>query len=174
MVRNEHGFVLGCRNRRHGPFVGDVPIASLVGVMLLVCQSTFSWSSLRLWNKISKVDVAVIALVSFVTVYRDLAQAVVAGTVVSALDFAWKQSADLSISSISVDKARRKVYTVKGPLFFGSTGKFSTLFGSKRDPDQVVTLDYFVIIATESVGRARGAVCFSFSWLTLARAPTSL
>jgi MFS superfamily sulfate permease-like transporter len=66
---------------------------------------------------------------------------VVAGTVVSALDFAWKQSADLSISSISVDKARRKVYTVKGPLFFGSTGKFSTLFDSKRDPDQVV-LDF--------------------------------
>jgi SulP family sulfate permease len=30
---------------------------------------------------------------------------------------------------------------VKGPLFFGSTGKFSTLFDSKRDPDQVV-LDF--------------------------------
>ena len=34
------------------PLLSSVPIASLVGVMLLVCQSTFSWSSLRLMRKI--------------------------------------------------------------------------------------------------------------------------
>ena len=44
--------------------------------MLLVCQSTFAWSSLRLVNKIPKTDLVCIALVSLMTVYRDLAQAV--------------------------------------------------------------------------------------------------
>ena len=56
------------------PLLGNVPIAALVGVMLLVCQSTFAWSSLRLVNKIPKVDLFCIAVVSLVTVYRDLAQ----------------------------------------------------------------------------------------------------
>ena len=74
------------------PLLGQVPIAALVGVMLLVCQSTFAWSSLRLVNKIPKTDLVCIALVSLVTVYRDLAQAVGIGTIVSALSFAWKQS----------------------------------------------------------------------------------
>jgi SulP family sulfate permease len=62
------------------PLLATVPVASLVGIMLLVCQATFSWSSLRLIRKIPRLDAAVIALVSILTVERDLAQAVVAGT----------------------------------------------------------------------------------------------
>merc|ERR1719469_407233 len=62
------------------PLLGAVPVASLVGVMLLVCQSTFSWSSLRVFHKIPKIDAFIIALVSFITVKDDLAKAVVAGT----------------------------------------------------------------------------------------------
>ena len=38
------------------PLLGQVPVASLVGVMLLVCYSTFSWSSLRIMRKIPKTD----------------------------------------------------------------------------------------------------------------------
>lgn len=65
------------------PLLGQVPIAALVGVMLLVCQSTFSWSSLRLAGRIPKVDLFCVAIVSLVTVFRDLAQAVGVGTIVS-------------------------------------------------------------------------------------------
>jgi SulP family sulfate permease len=121
------------------PLLGAVPMASLVGVMLLVCQSTFSWSSLRIINKIPKLDAAVIALVSVITVQRDLAQAVVAGTIASALGFAWKQSTNLSASSAMVYD--RKLYRLNGPLFFGSTTEFSGLFDSKADPEKIV-LDF--------------------------------
>ena len=38
------------------PLLGQVPVASLVGVMLLVCYSTFSWSSLRIMRKIPRTD----------------------------------------------------------------------------------------------------------------------
>ena len=53
---------------------GQVPIAALVGVMLLVCQSTFSWSSLRVMRKIPRADALVIVLVSAVTVTQNLAK----------------------------------------------------------------------------------------------------
>jgi MFS superfamily sulfate permease-like transporter len=56
------------------PAPGQVPIAALVGVMLLVCQSTFSWSSLRVMRKIPRADALVIVLVSAVTVTQNLAK----------------------------------------------------------------------------------------------------
>lgn len=119
------------------PLLGTVPVASLVGVMLLVCQATFSWSSLRIMRKIPKLDAFVIALVSILTVERDLAQAVVAGTLVSAAGFAWKQSTRLNANSRMTDTGI-KVYNLNGPLFFGTTTQFSTLFDVKHDPAETV------------------------------------
>jgi SulP family sulfate permease len=121
------------------PLLGGVPVASLVGVMLLVCQSTFSWSSLRLVTKIPKLDAAVIVLVSIVTVQKDLAAAVLAGTIASALGFAYKQSTSLT-ATFSGDE-KKKVYNLQGPLFFGSTNQFDSVFSSKVDPNTVV-LDF--------------------------------
>lgn len=120
------------------PLLGKVPVAALVGVMLLVCRATFSWSSLRIMNKIPKLDAAVIALVSILTVERDLAQAVVAGTLVSAAGFAWKQSTRLMANSSMTDNGNVKVYKLNGPLFFGSTSQFAEIFDVRHDPADVI------------------------------------
>mmetsp|Transcript_12999 Transcript_12999/g.22913 ORF Transcript_12999/g.22913 Transcript_12999/m.22913 type:complete len:637 (+) Transcript_12999:32-1942(+) len=63
------------------PLLGQIPVVALAGVMLLVCQSTFSWGSLRLLGKVPNLDAFIIALVTFVTVKDDLAKAVLVGTV---------------------------------------------------------------------------------------------
>jgi SulP family sulfate permease len=130
------------------PLLGSVPIAAMVGVMFTVCQSTFSWSSLRIINKIPKLDAAVIFLVSFITVKDDLAKAVVAGVIASALGFAWNQSTSITASEGMIPRPNTskstsneknwKCYSINGPLFFGSTTQFSTLFNVKNDPQDVV------------------------------------
>ena len=129
------------------PLLGQVPIASLVGVMLVVCQGTFAWSSLRIMRKIPRVDALVVLAVSYITVVADLAVAVVAGTILSALAFAWKQSTSIAASvdrpesaaSSSTSAARPwPTYRVKGPLFFASTARFADLFDAKGDPDDVI------------------------------------
>jgi len=127
------------------PLLGQVPIATLVGVMFLVCHSTFAWSSLRLVGRIPRVDLLIIALVSAVTVFKDLAVAVTAGTVVSALSFAWQQSTAITAETSTATAAKGrlipqtwKTYRLKGPLFFGSTQAFSGLFRPKNDPSDVV------------------------------------
>jgi len=134
------------------PLLGQVPVAALVGVMLLVCQSTFSWSSLRLIGRIPMLDAAIILLVSAVTVFEDLAKAVLIGTVVSALGFAWKQSTSIyasitSTTSNSDDSVTKegdvaaesiRIYGIRGPLFFGSTTQFLSLFDPKNDPENIV------------------------------------
>lgn len=137
------------------PLLANVPVAALVGVMLTVCQSTFSWSSLRILHKIPKLDAAVIFLVSFVTVKDDLAKAVFAGVIASALGFAWKQSRAITatISEVKPPPQRKtsargkqqlwKSYKIQGPLFFGSTTSFARLFqNAARDDPENVVLDF--------------------------------
>ena len=135
------------------PLLANIPVAALVGVMLTVCQSTFSWSSLRILHKIPRLDAAVIFLVSFVTVRDDLAKAVCAGVIASALGFAWKQSQAISATTSDVaDPAGSrggrnaepwKSYRIKGPLFFGSTTSFAKLFqGNIKDDPENVVLDF--------------------------------
>ncbi|MFT6901210.1 MAG: SulP family sulfate permease, partial [Colwellia sp.] len=69
--------------------IEQIPLAALVGVMFIVVIGTFEWSSFRILGKVPKADAFVIILVSGVTVYSDLAIAVVVGVIVSALVFAW-------------------------------------------------------------------------------------
>ena len=78
------------------PLLGQIPVVALAGVMLLVCQSTFAWGSLRLVGKVPNIDLLTIAVVSLVTIKDDLAKAVVYGTIMSALSFAYKQSTAIS------------------------------------------------------------------------------
>ena len=124
------------------PLLGNLPVAALVGVMLTVCQSTFSWSSLRIINKIPKLDAAIIFLVSFITVKDDLAKAVVAGVITNALGFAWRQSTSIRARESTVkvpgQKQQWKLYNLNGPLFFASTTQFSNIFDVKNDTNDVI------------------------------------
>lgn len=124
------------------PLLANIPVAALVGVMLCVCQSTFSWSSLRILHKIPKLDTAIIFLVSFITVKDDLAKAVVTGVIASALGFAWKQSTEITAATQEATKKSWKTYSIKGPLFFGSTTSFSKLFSNLRDDPSDVVIDF--------------------------------
>jgi len=117
-------------------YIERVPIAALVGVMFMVVVGTFAWSSFRIWNKIPRTDAFVLVLVSSLTVIFDLAIAVFAGVIVSALVFSWENA-----KRIRARKRMRedgtKIYEIWGPLFFGSISAFNEKFDVKNDPDQV-------------------------------------
>jgi sulfate permease, SulP family len=119
------------------PIIEMVPVAALVGVMFMVVLGTFEWSSLNIMNKVPVSDVFIVILVSAVTVFTDLAMAVFVGVIVSALVFAWKH-AKVIHAITHTDKDGTKVYSLRGPLFFGSAKSFSELFDPKNDPDDVV------------------------------------
>ena len=128
------------------PLLANVPIATLVGVMLLICQGTFNWSSLRILNRIPRLDALVIGIVSYTTVAHDLAKAVVAGTIASALGLAWKLSTSVTASiemvSSPVERSKWKSYSVSGPLYFGSTRQFASLFDARNDPGEDIIIDF--------------------------------
>jgi SulP family sulfate permease len=117
-------------------YIEQVPIAALVGVMFMVVIGTFAWSSFRILNKIPRTDVFVLILVSGLTVIFDLAIAVIAGVIVSALVFAWENAKKIRARK-RVKEDGTKVYEIWGPLFFGSISAFNEKFDPKNDPKNV-------------------------------------
>ncbi len=120
-----------------GFVIGMIPIAVLVGVMFMVAIGTFEWSSFRVWNKVPRLDVIVIVVVSVITVVEDLAIAVLAGVIISALAFAWENALRIRARK-SIDDHGVKHYEIYGPLFFASATTFLTKFDAKNDPDHVI------------------------------------
>ncbi|NNF31893.1 MAG: SulP family inorganic anion transporter [Flavobacteriaceae bacterium] len=118
------------------PLIEQIPIAALVGVMFMVVIGTFAWSSFRILHKIPLSDAIVLVSVSAITVWQDLAIAVIAGVIMSALTFAWK-NATMIRARKSIKEDGTKVYEIWGPLFFGSTTNFLTKFDVNNDPEEV-------------------------------------
>jgi sulfate permease, SulP family len=118
-------------------WIEKIPLAALVGLMFVVCQKTFAWGSLQALRKIPRQDAVIVVGVTVITVLTDLAVAVLAGVVFAALVFAWQHAKQIS-AEIGTDAQGRKVYALKGSLFFASTSQFAGLFDPKGDPQHVV------------------------------------
>jgi len=112
-----------------------IPVAVLVGIMFMVSIGTFEWESGNRLKYMPTSDKFVLVAVTVITIFADLAVAVITGIIISALVFAWKQAKVYSRTSV---EDNRKIYEFNGPLFFGSTTSFMEQFDVKNDPNEVV------------------------------------
>lgn len=120
------------------PFIEKIPMAALVGVMMMVAISTFQWVSIRIVNKMPKSDIFVGITVALITIIlHNLALAVLVGVVISALVFAWDNAKRIRARKFT-DENGVKYYEIFGPLFFGSVTAFTDKFDPENDPEQVV------------------------------------
>jgi len=120
------------------PVIGKLPMAALVGVMMMVAIGTFEWTSFRVINKMPKSDIFIGVVVAAVTVLmHNLALAVLIGVILSALVFAWESARRIRARKY-IDEDGVKHYEIYGPLFFGSTAAFLEKFDVQNDPEMVV------------------------------------
>ncbi|GEK88680.1 sulfate permease, SulP family [Alkalibacterium putridalgicola] len=138
-------------------FINAIPLAGLVGVMFMVVIGTFKWESLRYKNKVPAQDILVIVVVSLITIFADLATAVIVGVVVSALIFAWEKG-KVIYANVEETEAGEKMYKINGTIFFGSVLNFKDIFDFDNDPDDVVldlkyakVSDYSAVEAISSI-----------------------
>ncbi|HKM41147.1 MAG TPA: SulP family inorganic anion transporter [Methanocorpusculum sp.] len=119
-----------------GDFVEQIPMAALVGVMIMVAIGTFEWQSLKNILKIPKSDAFIMIITIIIVVYtHDLAKGVLTGVVIAALVMVYRMSV-ISFSGVVRDDGV-KVYTVKGQLFFGTMSAFIDHFDYKNDPKKI-------------------------------------
>lgn len=118
--------------------IEQLPMAALVGVMIMVAVGTFEWTSLRIITKMPKHDIFVGVVVAFVTiVLHNLALAVFIGVLISALVFAWESAKRIRAKKY-IDEKGVKHYEIYGPLFFASTTAFLDNFDVTNDPTEVI------------------------------------
>ena len=120
------------------PFIEKIPMAALVGVMMMVAISTFQWVSIRIINKMPKSDIFVGITVALITVIlHNLALAVLVGVIIAALVFAWDNAKRIRARKY-IDDFGVKHYEIFGPLFFGSVTTFTDKFDPANDPQEVI------------------------------------
>jgi SulP family sulfate permease len=120
------------------PVIELVPIAALVGVMVMVSVGTFEWASFKALRRMPRSDIFVMILVTLITVVlHNLALAVLIGVIISALVFAWESAKRIRARKY-VDENGVKHYEIYGPLFFGSTTLFNEKFDVQSDPSEVI------------------------------------
>ena len=120
------------------PVIEQIPMAALVGVMMMVAITTFSWGFFKKMTKMPKSDILVTVIVAGITIiFHNLAVAVLAGIIISALVFAWESAKRIRARKY-VDASGIKHYEIYGPLFFGSIANFNEKFDLANDPETIM------------------------------------
>jgi high affinity sulfate transporter 1 len=109
-------------------FLVQIPMAALVGVMIMVSIGTFDWSYLKSIHKTPITDtIVMLATVITVLFTHDLSKGVLVGIILSAVFFASKIS-KVKVTSIGSEGSHKRVYHVSGQLFFASVTDFVESF----------------------------------------------
>ncbi|AJD90623.1 sulfate transporter [Jeotgalibacillus malaysiensis] len=122
--------------------VVQIPMAVLVGVMIMVSIGTFDWGSLTRLHKVPRSDAAVmIVTVATVVITHDLSIGVLAGVLLSAIFFASK------ISKVHIEReideaASRITYRVEGQIFFASVTDFVSAIDFDPQGMDTVIIDF--------------------------------
>ncbi len=137
--------------------INIIPLAALVGVMFMVVIGTFEWETLKFGKQVPLNDLFIILVVTVVTVWHDLAMAVVVGIILQALEFAWQKGKQITVTTGDDEKGAR-IYSINGPLFFGSVANLKEKFNYQDDPGHIVidfmdsrVMDHSAIEAINSI-----------------------
>ena len=121
-------------------WVNQIPMATLVGVMVMIAINTANWSSIRAIRRIPKSDTAVMLLTVVVTVLtHNLAVGLLSGVALAGILFSRKVAKVIEVSSELIAPGHR-VYRVRGQLFFVSSIYFRQEFELHEHPERV-TID---------------------------------
>jgi SulP family sulfate permease len=121
-----------------GDWVGQIPMAALVAVMIMVSIGTFSWGSLRdLRTHPKSSSFVMLATVAVTVVTHDLAMGVGTGVLLSGFFFAHKVGKIFYVRSMVEDDGRTRTYRFFGQVFFASADRFANAFDYREVIDHV-------------------------------------
>ncbi|MGY6588997.1 MAG: SulP family inorganic anion transporter [Wenzhouxiangella sp.] len=119
-------------------YVGMIPMAALVAVMIMVSIGTFSWQSIADLKHHPKTSSVVMLGTVIVTVAtHDLAKGVLTGVLLSALGFARKVSQVMEVEKGLDEDGETRRYTVTGQVFFASADDFLAAFDFREVIERV-------------------------------------
>ncbi|MDE8602914.1 SulP family inorganic anion transporter [Marinomonas sp. RSW2] len=121
--------------------IGQIPMAALVAVMIMVSIGTFSWESvINLKKHPLSTNIVMLATVSIVVYTHNLALGVFVGILLAALFFAHKIGRFMVVKSNQDKVTKHRTYKVIGQVFFASSDQFTASFDFKEAAEKI-TID---------------------------------
>ncbi len=120
-------------------WVKQIPMASLVAVMIMISITTFNWASIKNIKRIPHNETAVMITTVLVTVLsHNLAIGVVIGFTLSTIFFSRKIAKMVYVDKQESEDGSKCTYSVSGQLFFASVDDFLAIFDFQAGYDSVV------------------------------------
>lgn len=124
-----------------GEWVKQIPMAALVGVMIMVSFETFNWDSLQTLSRVPRSEsLVMIATVIATLLTHNLAIGVMVGVVLSTVFFSRRISKLITVNSI-LSEDQNITYQVVGQVFFVSTPAFLESFDLRKSAKRI-TIDF--------------------------------
>lgn len=122
-----------------GNWVQQIPMASLVAVMIMVSIGTFSWDSIRNIKRVPRSETVVMVTTVLITVLtHNLAIGVVIGIALSTVFFSRKIAKVVFVDTVLSSDGSKRTYSVAGQLFFVSVDDFLEAFDFNEDRSYAV------------------------------------
>jgi len=122
-----------------GNWVKQIPMASLVAVMIMVAIGTFSWASIRNIKRVPRSETAVMVTTVLITVLsHNLAVGVGIGIALSMMFFSRKIAKLVFVDTVLSSDGTKRTYSVAGQLFFVSVDDFLAGFNFNEEVDFVL------------------------------------
>ncbi|MEE2690039.1 MAG: SulP family inorganic anion transporter [Pseudomonadota bacterium] len=155
------------------PLAAYAPLAALAGVLAVVAWNMIEREAIASLVKTSKGDAAALAATFFLTVFRDLTEAIVAGVAIGALAFISRMAGTAALKSgdglvvpdrpdgapssrpaYDPDRVPEgvAVYRVSGALFFGSAASLAIALDKILAGQRALVLDFSEAAFVDSTG----------------------
>jgi hypothetical protein len=149
---------------------------------------TFKWYSLKLalnllprcgrkalgqHGKIPRIEVIVVIMVTLMSIFTNIAYAVVAGIAVCAMAFSWNAGQELDVHAS--EHEGKKIYRINGPIFFTSANRLRKILAPENDNTDMVEvwfgfaslMDYTAIATLHQIATDFKAAGKNISFMSL-------
>ena len=162
-----HSLTLVCILLFAAPLVGYVPMATLAGILMVVCYNMGEWKEIPQLLKLTKTDISVWAVTFGLTVFADLTVAVEAGMILAALLFISRVANTTTVSQVTDDYIEdgrvhilqdkdipyyATVFRIHGPFLFGATDKLEAVTQDLHTLPPIVILRLRNMTALDATG----------------------
>ncbi|SDW69651.1 SulP family inorganic anion transporter [Roseicitreum antarcticum] len=156
------GFIL-CFLLVAAPLASFIPLAALAGVLAVVAWNMIEREAIRALLRASRGDAAVLLVTFFLTIFRDLTEAIVVGFALGSVLFIHRMSSAIEVRAHTSTPPENDgdanglavehdivVYQIRGAFFFGSVASISSVLDRIAAQNRGLILDFSEVIFTDS------------------------
>ncbi len=136
------------------PYAKLIPMSCLAGILVIVAYNMSEWRQFKSLLKGNRMDIIILLMTFFLTVFFDLVIAIEIGVVLSSFIFMKRMSESVNVQTLTSEEINNEnifdeeikdlpngvlLYEINGPLFFGAARQFQeTIINTNIKPKAII------------------------------------